>query len=397
MRKKQKTKLLDILIVVFIATLVGMIAGGATLFSMYYEKNSNSSNINYSNLGEISELYKKILDEYYDEIDEDILVEGAISGMLSVLDTNSSYLNQSDTTNFNNKMKGEYYGIGIEALTLENVGILVVTVLPNSPSEKAGIKDGDIIVSINGKELKDKTATYFTTLVGSIKNDIELTVMRNEKSMNFILSAEKVIIESVTRNIFYKNYKQIGYIKIDIFAANTASQFTTKLKELEESGIDSLIIDVRDNAGGYLSSVSTILELFMNKDDILYKIENKQKVTERKDNTNDSRDYPIAVLINGSSASASEVLATSLKDNKQSELIGETSYGKGTVQETVNVLDGGMAKITTKKWLTPNGEWINEVGITPTVTVKLSENYLKNPTYDNDNQLEKAINVISNK
>jgi len=219
--------------------------------------------------------------------------------------------------------------------------------------------------------------------------------MRNEKSMNFILSAEKVIIESVTRNIFYKNYKQIGYIKIDIFAANTASQFTTKLKELEESGIDSLIIDVRDNAGGYLSSVSTILELFMNKDDILYKIENKQKVTERKDNTNDSRDYPIAVLINGSSASASEVLATSLKDNKQSELIGETSYGKGTVQETVNVLDGGMAKITTKKWLTPNGEWINEVGITPTVTVKLSENYLKNPTYDNDNQLEKAINVMT--
>ena len=198
-------------------------------------------------------------------------------------------------------------------------------------------------------------------------------------------------------NTFYRNNKNIGYIKISIFAANTASQFTTKLKELENNGIDSLIIDVRDNAGGYLSNVSTILELFMKKDTVLYKTETKTNSVSRKDNTEEYRSYPVVVLVNGSSASASEILASCFKENYNSTIIGTTTYGKGTVQETVSILDSSMAKITTKKWLTSSGEWINEKGIEPDIKVSLNDTYLKNPIYDNDNQLASAINVIVNK
>ena len=209
--------------------------------------------------------------------------------------------------------------------------------------------------------------------------------------MTISMIPKKIVIESVTSNTFYRNSKKIGYLKISIFAANTASQFTTKLKQLEENGIDSLIIDVRNNTGGYLSNVATILELFMKKDEVLYKIESKNSTYDRKDSTEDKRDYPVTVLVNSSSASASEILASCFRDNRNSDIIGTTTYGKGTVQETVNVLDNSMAKITTKKWLTPNGNWINGKGIEPTISVDLNNIYNQNPIYDNDNQLEMAV------
>ena len=213
--------------------------------------------------------------------------------------------------------------------------------------------------------------------------------------MNISVLPEKVIIESVSIDKFNMNNKRVGYIKVSIFAANTASQFANKLKDLEEGGIDSLIIDVRNNSGGYLSAASTMLEMFMKKGSILYKTESKGSTTVKKDSTDEHRDYPIAVLINNSSASASEILAASLKDNLNATLIGNTTYGKGTVQETVNVLEGSKVKITTKKWLTPNGDWINKTGIDPTIRVTLKDKYYENPIKDNDNQLTTAIKVMS--
>lgn len=393
----KKNSLLDILFTVLISSFVGIVSGASLILTMNNNGIFNKSSDSESNLNEIANMYDEIKREYYQDIDDDTLIEGAISGMLSVLDKNTSYLNENSTTSFNNKMKGEYYGIGVEGLTLEDTGILVVTVLDNSPADKAGIKENDILVKINNVSLKDKTATYFTNLVSTVKDNIKLEVTRDGEKLDFELSADAIIINSVTTNTFYRDSKKIGYIKISIFAANTASQFTTKLKELEETGIDSLIIDVRDNAGGYLSNVATILELFMKKDTVLYKTETKDATVNRKDNTNDYREYPVVVLVNGSSASASEVLAACFKENYKADLIGNKTYGKGTVQETVNVLDGSMAKITTKKWLTPSGIWINEVGIEPTIGVNINDIYLKKPIFDNDNQLATAIDIIIRK
>lgn len=394
---KGENNLTDILITVFISCFVGMLSGACAIYTMNSKGSFNIKRMSNSDLSEISEIYDKIKNEYYQDVSDDVLIEGAISGMLSTLDANTTYLNEGNTTSFNNKMKGEYYGIGLGGLTLENTGILVMTITENSPAEKAGIKEGDIITKVNDVDLANKTATYFTTLVSKSQDQMRLAIKRGEETLDINLKADKIVINSVTTNTFYRNNKNIGYIKISIFAANTASQFTTKLKELENNGIDSLIIDVRDNAGGYLSNVSTILELFMKKDTVLYKTETKTNSVSRKDNTEEYRSYPVVVLVNGSSASASEILASCFKENYNSTIIGTTTYGKGTVQETVSILDSSMAKITTKKWLTSSGEWINEKGIEPDIKVSLNDTYLKNPIYDNDNQLASAINVIVNK
>ena len=395
MSKHSDKRLVDIVIVVLISTFVGMLCGVSILYSMNLDYfNKNKSDVD---LGEIGEVYDKIVNEYYGTVDEDKLAEAAISGMLSILDKNTTYLNEADTTSFNNRMQGEYYGIGVEVFTADNSGILVMSVLKNSPAEAAGILEGDFIIAVDGESLIGKKATYFNSIISNSKNSVKLTIERNKKNIDISLTPEKIIIESVSSNIFYRDSKKVGYIKIDIFVANTASQFIAMLNKLEENGIDSLIIDVRNNAGGYLSNVATILELFMNNGTTLYKIETKESTTARKDITDDKREYPVVVLVNGSSASASEILAACFKENKGSDIVGTKTYGKGTVQEQISVLDNSMAKITTKKWLTPNGNWIDGVGVEPTIKVELNSNYLNNPTYNNDNQLETAINVIVKK
>lgn len=389
-------RLIELMLVIFITCLVGMICGASSIYTLY--NNEKDKNESLSGKEEINELYNKIVNEYYGDVDEKLLTEAALSGMLSILDSNSSYLDPSSTTSFNNKMKGEYYGIGVEVITVDEEGSLVMSVVENSPAFKAGIKEGDMIISVNGESLKNKTAAYLISFIANTKgSNIKFNVLRNDEELTFNFAAELVVIDSVTSNIYYKNNNRIGYLKISVFAMNTATQFITKLDELESSGIDSLIIDVRDNAGGYLSNASTILELFMKKGTILYKTETKDTVSNRKDSTNNYREYPVAILVNGSSASASEVLTASFMENYDSEVIGSTTYGKGTVQETVNVLGDSMAKITTKKWLTPNGNWINETGIEPTISVPISDAYLKEQNYDNDNQLQRAIEVLNNR
>lgn len=391
MDKKNK-RLTEILIIVLISCFIGMISGATAILTI---NKSITKKVDTSDLGEVSALYEKIMGEYYQDVDSKTLVEGAMSGMLSVLDKNSSFLDKSATNSFNNRMQGQYYGIGVEALTVDGVGILVSGVLKDSPAEKAGLKEGDIIISVNDISMKSKTASYFTSMINDSESDINIKVTRNNETKAFTLKAEKIIITSVTTNTFYRNNKRIGYIKISIFAANTAEQFKSKLENLESSGIDSLIIDVRNNAGGYLTNASTMLEMFMKKDSVLYKTETKDNTLTRKDLTEEKRDYPVIVLVNESSASASEILAACFKENYGSTLVGIRTYGKGTVQETVSVLDGdSIAKLTTKKWLTPNGEWIDGKGITPDVFVKLNDKYLTDPTFENDNQLSTALNLI---
>lgn len=388
--KKSNKRLLEIIFVVFISTFIGMLSGVAAIYTIMSESDKNDS----SKLSEIDAMYDKIVNDYYDEVNKDKLIEGAISGMLSVLDEHTTYMDKENSTSFNNKMNGEYYGVGIEALFIEDKGILVVSVSKDSPADRSGIKENDIIVKANNKLLKEEGSSYFTDLVSKSEDELKLVIMRNERELNISVKPEKVIIESVSTNKFVVEGKRIGYIKITIFAANTDTQFQEKLKELESSGIDSLIIDVRNNSGGYLSSASTILEMFMEKGTILYNIESKNSITERKDTTDEHRTYPVSVLVNSSSASASEVLAACFMENYDSDIVGNTTYGKGTVQEVINISEGTSAKITTKKWLTPNKNWINKTGITPNITVTLSNDYSLNPSYINDNQLQRAIEEI---
>ena len=316
-------------------------------------------------LKKVVDTYYAIVDNYYGELDKDKLIDGAVEGMISsVGDTFTSYSDTESTSSFDETINGSYEGIGCTVATLEDGTISVIDMFDDSPSYKAGLKVGDVILKVDGESYEGKNS-----------NDIS----------NYIKNSGKVIEQ---------DNKKIGYIKISLFASNSYKQFKNKLDELEKSNIDDLIIDVRDNSGGYLSSVTDICNLFLDKGKVIYQLEDSKGKVKKKDTTKEKRKYDIVVLINGGSASASEILASAIKESYGGDIVGTNSYGKGTVQQTKKLLDGSMIKYTTQKWLTPDGNSINEVGVTPTKVVELNEEYFNNPTTENDNQLQEAINII---
>ena len=189
----------------------------------------------------------------------------------------------------------------------------------------------------------------------------------------------------------------IGYIKVDVFANNTYSQFQKALIELENNNMKSLIIDLRGNSGGHLLAVENMLSLFMNDTHVIYQTEDKDGIEKIYSTGNKDKEYNIVILQNSGSASASEVMATSLREQLGAYIIGNTSYGKGTVQNLQTISGIGQYKVTTKKWLTSNGEWINEVGVKPDLEVSLSEDYYKNPILENDDQYQTAIKYLNEK
>ena len=191
-----------------------------------------------------------------------------------------------------------------------------------------------------------------------------------------------------------ENHK-IGYIKIDIFSATTYSQLKKTIEKLEKENIEGMIIDVRDNTGGHLTVVSDMLSLMMDKSHVIYQIENKGKKTKYYSTGKKTKQYPIVILQNSGSASASELFTAAMKEEYGAKVVGTKSYGKGTVQELNTLQDGTQYKFTTKKWLTPKGNWIHEKGITPDENVELDEKYFENPTQENDNQLQKALYVVN--
>lgn len=258
------------------------------------------------------------------------------------------------------------------------------------------MKVGDIVTKLDNVSLEDKDGTYLSDYIkNSGKDKVVLTILREEEEKDITINLSKVDIPYVSGEVIEKNGKKIGYIKISLFANNSYKQFKSKLEKLEEEDIDSLVIDVRDNSGGYLTSVTDICSLFLEKGKVIYQLQDDGGTVKKKDTTKEKRTYPVAVLINGSSASASEILASAIKESYGGTIIGQSSYGKGTVQQTRKLLDGSMIKYTTQKWLTPDGNFINEIGVTPDYEVILSEEYYASPSTETDNQLQEAINVLT--
>ena len=347
-------------------------------------------------LKKVVDTYYAIVDNYYGELDKDKLIDGAVEGMISsVGDTFTSYSDTESTSSFDETINGSYEGIGCTVATLEDGTISVIDMFDDSPSYKAGLKVGDVILKVDGESYEGKNSNDISNYIkNSGKSKIVLTVKRNNEEKDISINLSKVEIPHVSGKVIEQDNKKIGYIKISLFASNSYKQFKNKLDELEKSNIDDLIIDVRDNSGGYLSSVTDICNLFLDKGKVIYQLEDSKGKVKKKDTTKEKRKYDIVVLINGGSASASEILASAIKESYGGDIVGTNSYGKGTVQQTKKLLDGSMIKYTTQKWLTPDGNSINEVGVTPTKVVELNEEYFNNPTPENDNQLQEAINII---
>ena len=338
--------------------------------------------------------YNEIKENYYEDINDKEILKKALESVVNSLgDPYSTVIDNSLSNSINTELKGQYSGFGIQIANTKDNRILIVSIIDDSPALEAGLKAGDIILKMDGESVEGKTTDEFTKLVkGSNKQTIILTLLRDNKEIDIAVTRKIVTLKSVSSKIFEQDGKKVGYIYISIFAANTDSQFKKELIDLEKKGINSLIIDVRDNTGGHLTSVENIISLFLDKKHVIYQIESKGKITKTYSKNNDSKKYKVVMLVNENSASASEMLTAAMKEEYNSEVVGMKTFGKGTVQEVGNTSNTNLNyKITTKKWLTPKGNWINKKGIEPTIKVELSKDYIKNPSEETDNQLKTAI------
>lgn len=399
--KKSGFNYAEVIVIMLIALIIGGIIGSLLNFTAKNNKNVVTTNCISDKVpegfDEFLQAYDNIVNNYYEEVNSKELIEAGINGMLEYLgDDYSVYMNQETTENFNEQVQGKYTGIGVEIMLLEDGGVKITSVFDNSPASKAGLKKDDIFVSVNGTDVSNSNALEVSKLIKeSEKEKIEVVVNRNGKEKKFTLSLDEVDIESVSTEVYEKNGKKIGYIRLSIFAANTYSQFEKKLKELENKKIDNLIIDVRSNSGGYLTSVTDIASMFLPKNKVIYQLDTKGVVEQIYSKTKDSRNYKIVVLIDKASASASEILAAAMQESYGATLIGTNSFGKGTVQAAYQLKSGSTVKYTIQKWLTPKGNWINKVGIKPDIEVELTEDYVNNPSDDTDSQLQKALEELS--
>lgn len=344
----------------------------------------------YKDLNKFINAYDTIQSSYYGELDKDELVDKAIDSMMnSIGDSYTSYADKDKADSLLEDLEGTYQGIGCMVSMNEQEQIVVINVFEDGPAKSAGLEEGDIITKIDNQDFKNKTSEDMSNYVKQNNSSkIKLTITREGTEKELTINRKKVEVPSVTSQLIERDNKKIGYIDITIFSSVTYEQFKKQLEKLEEEKIEGLVIDVRNDTGGYLSSVTDIASLFLKKGQIIYQLEQDNKTQKIKDKTSEKRTYPIAVLINGTSASASEILASAIKESYGGIIVGTRSYGKGTVQKTKVLPDGSMLKYTIQHWLTPDGNWINEKGVEPTIELEfnLEENI--------DNQLERAINEI---
>lgn len=382
---------------VFVVTLVSLIIGAFACFSVLTIFTGGRNYFKLSKeLSKFYDAYDTITDNYYGDISKEELVDSAISGMVSsVGDIYTSYSDTDTTSKFDEMVNGTYEGIGC-VIQQSETDMKIITVYDNSPAEKAGLKVDDKIIKVDDIDISTTTASKLGDYIKSgAKDKITMTIIRGEEEKVVTLSREKIEIPVVTAKTFESNGKKIGYLQISIFSSVANKQFKENLEKLEKDGIDGLIIDVRNNNGGYLTTVTDITSSLLPKGKIIYQIQKGDKKVATKDKTSTKREYPIAVLVNGGSASASEILAGAIKESYKGYVVGTKTYGKGTVQQVKKLSDGSMIKYTVENWLTPDGNWINEKGIEPTNIVDMDSTYYENPSDENDNQLQKALQLVS--
>lgn len=381
-------KLIEVIVIVIITGLLCTAATGMIFYKHYGAPLAVSKN---EHVNEFLEVYSSIVDEYYENVDENELIDSAINAMFTYLgDDYTEHLTEEETDELLDKLAGEYQGIGVEIYQNH----IVYDVFEESPAEKAGIKVNDQIIKINDEDISDKDNAYVADKIKNSSGKFTITLARDDKEVVVTVEKDKLYVPSVNSKVIEENNHKIGYMQITTFSTTTDKQFEKILKKLEkESNIDSLIIDVRSNAGGYLISAKDIASLFLKKGKVIYSLDEKGKKTEYKDKTSAKRDYPVVVLINQYSASASEILTAALKDSYGATLVGKKSYGKGKVQQTLSLDDGSMAKYTTAKWLRPNGDCIDKVGINPDYDIELEVN--EEQTAIIDTQYNKAIEILS--
>ncbi len=336
--------------------------------------------------------------EYYKDVNESKLLEGAIAGMVaSVGDRYTSYYNKEQWQMLQEDIEGEFTGIGID-VKIGSDGITVIEkVFEGSPAKKSGIMAGDKIFRIDGKDVRLEKLDGIVKLIKNRKTeDIKITVYRPslENLLDFNMKLEKIKEENISSSLLPE---KIGYIKIKKFDAEIAKFFGESLSKLKRNSISGLVIDVRDNPGGYYDQVAKIADALLPKCTIVY-TEDKYKVKDIRYSDPNELGIPLVLLVNGNSASASEILAGAIKDNKFGKLVGTRTYGKGLVQKPVSFKDGSGFKLTVQRYFTPSGVCIQGKGIEPDIAVELDKKYdnmlVSDVPIEEDFQLKSAIEAL---
>jgi carboxyl-terminal processing protease len=356
----------------------------------------NSTSELYEKLDLFSDVLEKIKNEYVDEVDQSEVIDSAVNGMLQSLDPYSSYMNPESFKNMNIETKGEFGGLGIE-ITMESGFVKVITPIEDSPADKIGIKAGDYIIKINDKQVKGLTLMQAVNLMrGKVGTSINITVRRVDvdEDLKFTIIRDKIKVREVSTSII----NNIGYIRLRAFNEQSGDQLINKIKNFskDNNNLTGYILDLRNNPGGLLSQAIKITDAFLDGGEI---------VSTRGREKNDIKIYtakkgdilkgkPLIVLINRGSASASEIVSGALKDHKRAILLGEKSFGKGSVQTIIPLKGNGALRLTTAKYYLPSGNSISEIGVEPDIVVKENKENFKINDGKNDNQLEYALNLL---
>lgn len=386
--RKTKFELWEVIAITLFSSLVMSFCTGYLVYRSSYKRVVSGNGDEY--LAELYKAYDEIKSNYYSTVDLGSLVDAGIKGMFSYLgDPYTTYLDKDETDSLSNSLSGTYQGIGIMISVNSNDNKIVISkVYDNTPAMSAGLQVGDVIVNVNDKDVTTMEYKDVTALIKS-SNEVKIVVDRDGNKIEYKLNTAKLNTPSVDEKIIDgNNGVKIGYLSISKFNETAYEQFNDKLNKIETSGIDSLIIDLRNNTGGYLSAATKISELFLEKGKTIYSLNEQTATKTTYDETDEKRSYKVYILVNGNSASASEILAAALHDSYGAKLVGTTTYGKGKVQKTNKLSDGTMYKYTSAKWLTPNGICIDGVGLTPDIEASNGDELLK------DLVLEKAVEEI---
>ena len=367
------------------------------LINLIFLKNSFSSeNDIYKKIDLFGEVLEKINKEYVDEVDQSESMDAAIDGLLQSLDPYSGYMSPKIFNEMQTDTSGEFGGLGIE-VTMEAGVVKVISPIDDTPASRAGIKAGDYIVKIENTQVQGKSLSEAVDLMrGPVGSSIELTIRRRgeKKALIFEVTREIIEIKSVKADLLDKN---IGYLRLTSFNENSAQQIENEIKKLEKNKkLKAYILDLRNNPGGLLSQAITISDFFLENGEIVStksrkSSENRKWFAKKGDITNGKT---LIVLINYGSASASEIVAGALKDHKRAIILGENSYGKGSVQSIIPLKNKGAIRLTVAKYYLPSGKSISEVGVSPDIEIdeKLDDFKIKTET---DNQLNYALKLLN--
>ena len=348
------------------------------------------------------EIYNTIDEYYLNGIDNDKMKDGIYKGMVDSLgDPYTVYYNSEEYKQFTSSSSGTYSGIGVAVSQNVTTGaITIVKTFKKGSGEKEGMKPGDVIYKVEGKKIEGLELSKVVSMIkGEEGTFVKVTVLRDGKEIEFNLERKKLEVDTVNYRMEERSGKKIGYISVSEFDEVTASQFKSAISELSKEGMEGLVIDLRDNPGGLLDVTCEMLDRMIKKGLLVYTVDKYGKRVDEDATDSDSFDKPVAILVNGNSASASEVFSGAMKDYKAATLVGTKTFGKGIVQSIVPFGDGTAMKVTVSKYYTPNGVNIHGTGIEPDVVVELSKDATKNGKYDrkNDNQLDKALDVVIDK